>query len=384
MSTTPQEQLAQDLDTLAMLLPTLEPMLYITPIEYKDDFDSIAGASAKIIVVGKKFAALPRTERYGVLLHECWHLLLQHVTEAVADRNRVLVNIAMDIVINQFIRDLPQYGTAITLPAKGVNITGGGRYVGLAWQEVYDLLLEQASANGGAGDSFDEHEFDPSAAEDLAAQVITAKNIIDAGGAGVSTGRWLESANREVEITTPPLHHESWTSKLNHILTSTLARSYPTWMRVDRRAFAKGEYARSYTSPVQALAPTRILVDTSGSMEGFLATALQDAYEVVRQLNPQELDIVYYDTRVCEVVQVIAYGSEVLSISDITHVSGGGGTCVTNALAELQDDKITIVITDGEDELRAEPYGAKPAAWIVYDNDNTGNTGITLRVDTMR
>jgi len=70
--------------------------------------------------------------------HEILHCAFDHMTR-VGSRDKMLSNIAMDYAVNQILVD-ERIGEKITQ----VNICYDAKYRGMAWEEIYDELYEQA------------------------------------------------------------------------------------------------------------------------------------------------------------------------------------------------------------------------------------------------
>ena len=62
-----------------------------------------------LLVNPEFFATLPMEQRIGVLIHECQHVILQHIFRK-GERDHKLFNIAADIAINQHIENIPEGG----------------------------------------------------------------------------------------------------------------------------------------------------------------------------------------------------------------------------------------------------------------------------------
>ena len=139
-------------------------------------------------------------------------------------------------------------------------------------------------------------------------------------------------------------------------------------------------YQASRTQYEPSLPKTRILLDTSGSMRDTIGSAIKDIANILRSLNCMNVEILLYDTQVCDTIVLVDNGHVLDDPADWTSVSGGGGTNVRDALVSLQmTNDLTMVITDGQDELTAFDLAVRPAVWIVY-GDNFGDTGVTIHI----
>lgn len=147
-------------------------------------------------------------------------------------------------------------------------------------------------------------------------------------------------------------------------------------------------YQASRTQYEPSLPKTRILLDTSGSMRDIIGSAIKDIANILRSLNCMNVEILLYDTQVCDTIVLMPneHGHVLDDPTDWTAVSGGGGTNVRDALVSLQMtndlndlNDLIMVITDGQDELTAFDLAVRPAVWIVYGN-NSGDTGVTIHI----
>lgn len=95
----------------------------------------------KLVIDPDKFMALKSDkERVAILIHEVYHILHKHVfipEEVIVARNRKQMNVALDLAINQLIKNLPDFACTIDkfrdknkVPFKP-NLT---------WEEYYDAL----------------------------------------------------------------------------------------------------------------------------------------------------------------------------------------------------------------------------------------------------
>lgn len=406
-----KDALNQDIADLLAIIPEVEPFTYLVPMRVDPKLDT-AAMSQKELIFGEAFMdKLTPAERKGVILHEIWHAALCHATDdyPIEPGDHRLRNMAMDIVINQKIKDYANRGYSIELPTyEGMyNPPLGYRladaaYEGMSWCEVYEILRLTApeDCNKVIYATFDEHECSPG--EDTAKKGATivggqlkrnAKAAMDAHDSIKAGQSPLTSAGTEhgggmgVSGGTPAM--VSWQDKLRDVLISVCVRGGVSWQKIDRRAFAMshGEtYQASRTQYEPSLPKTRILLDTSGSMCDIIGSAIKDIANILRSLNCMNVEILLYDTQVCDTIVLMDNGHVLDDPTDWTAVSGGGGTNVRDALVSLQMtndlndlNDLIMVITDGQDELTAFDLAVRPAVWIVYGN-NSGDTGVTIHI----
>ena len=97
------------------------------------------------------FATLPVEERVAVLIHECQHVILQHIFRKGIREHR-LFNIACDIAINQFIENIPKEGMFPETFDFPVKLTAEN-YYNLLVDEKKDQEKEKEESGEGDGDT---------------------------------------------------------------------------------------------------------------------------------------------------------------------------------------------------------------------------------------
>lgn len=95
----------------------------------------------KLVIDPQKFAALKNDkERVAILIHEVYHILHKHVfipEEVIIARNRMRMNIALDLAINQHIKNLPDFACTLDkFRDKNKKVFSPN----LTWEEYYELL----------------------------------------------------------------------------------------------------------------------------------------------------------------------------------------------------------------------------------------------------
>ena len=406
-----KDALNQDIADLLAIIPEVEPFTYLVPMRVDPKLGT-AAMSRKELIFGEAFMdKLTPAERKGVILHEIWHAALCHATDdyPIELGDHRLRNMAMDIVINQKIKDYASRGYSIELPTyEGMyNPPLGYRpedaaYEGMSWCEVYEILKLTApeDRNKVIYATFDEHEHEcspgeggmtnmPNGANGATIVVLkrNAKAAMDAHDSIKAGQSPLTSAGTEhgdgINVFGGTPARVSWQDKLRDVLVSTCVRGGVSWQKIDRRAFAMSHGETYQASRIQyepSLPKTRILLDTSGSMCDIIGSAIKDIANILRSLNCMNVEILLYDTQVCDTIVLVDNGHVVDDPADWTSVSGGGGTNVRDALVSLQmTNDLTMVITDGQDELTAFDLAVRPAVWIVYGN-NSGDTGVTIHI----
>ena len=125
-----------------------------------DEWCQTAATNGRDFFYNTKFVESLSTKKLEFLFaHEIGHCVFDHFGRA-GSRNRQLCNIAQDFAINQILVD-EKIGDKIT----EVEICQDSKYRGLAWEEIYDKLYEEADVRemtldellDQLGDTLDEH-----------------------------------------------------------------------------------------------------------------------------------------------------------------------------------------------------------------------------------
>ena len=132
------------------------------------DWCPTAATNGRDFFYNRDFVEKLSTKKLEFLFgHEIGHCVFDHF-ERAGSRNRMLCNIAQDYAINQILVD-EGIGEKIT----EVDICLDYKYRGLAWEEIYDQLMQEKDENGmtmeelleALGDLLDEHINEDSGAE---------------------------------------------------------------------------------------------------------------------------------------------------------------------------------------------------------------------------
>ena len=116
-----------------------------------------------------------------------------------------------------------------------------------------------------------------------------------------------------------------------------------------------------------------VAVDTSGSIGGEeLAQFLSEVKSICDEVNPEQIDLLYWDTAVAG--HETYMGSELATLTETTQAKGGGGTspeCVPHFIKENRlDPECVIFLTDGYIG-RQDPNDyeiGKPIMWCIKGN----------------
>jgi predicted metal-dependent peptidase len=310
-------------------------------------------------------------ERIAVLTHEIYHILHKHVYYMPEKRqDQLKTNVAMDLVINQLIENLPEGAMLIeNFRDKDKKPFPKNRQ----FEVYYDLLndaetrknsssewekLEDAF-QGREGSPFDSHEFDLGDQDESALKdkLQAVKDLFKRSLDKVSNDHSLVpgGVNELLEAITAQL------KKLDTkaILLAALKASSPasirkrTWKRQSRRW---GDMAPG--SKMGEMPKFYVLLDTSGSI------SVKEANEFFRVTNDfltvgvDKTTIGFFHTELYHEERV----KRNFNLEPIRHKIQGGGTDLTDAFKKLKLKKndMVIVLTDGyfpmpEVDLRGFP-----------------------------
>lgn len=306
---------------------------------------------------------LDEPELRFIVLHENYHKAFRHLTTwlHLYKEDPQLANIACDHVINLKLLDLDNGEGFIKMPVKRPG-HADPKFKGMDAGQVFRELQKQCQQGGdgsGKGDAtgdksgqgqqgFDQHDWESAEAmpekqqQEIAAQIDQAlrQGAILAGKRGGNIDRSL------AELLEPKVN---WREMLREFVTTQcMGRDMSSWRRVNRRFVAGGMYLPGYIS--ESVGRILIGVDTSGSIGGReLQEFMSEVVGVAKQVQPEVLDLVYWDSCVAAHEK---YGvDELEGLETKTKPKGGGGTspsCVTSHMrANNLKPECAIILTDG-------------------------------------
>lgn len=334
---------------------------------------------------GREFAdELDDKELAFVVAHENGHKMYRHLTtwKKLHDEDARLANSACDYVINLMLRDLDRDGAVIQMPrykssSKYIGQTGahGGkikagdimglideRFRGMNSKQVFDILKEEQEESGrgkggegeggeGGGGGLDDHDWEGAkemSAEDkkeLEREIDQAirQGIMAQKRAGVGAG----GMDRELmELMEPKVN---WREVLREFVKAMCsAKDASSWRKVSRRYLGLGIYMPSLIG--EKVGHLVVAIDTSGSIGGpELAEFLSEVKGIAEEVNPQQVDLIYWDSKVA--AHEVYEGAQVADIINSTKAKGGGGTAPSCVSEYLKEQNIVpeciIVLTDG-------------------------------------
>ena len=362
---------------------------------------------------GRKFVSeLTDKELAFLVMHENMHKCYRHLTtwHSLYEINAEVANLACDYVINVQLVDLDPHGKLIMMPIdKQTGKVMGAldyKYRGMDSKQVFDDLMKNAkkqkppkgreSEDGqgsepddGDGDGggnnrqgvddsngkpkgFDEHDWENAKEmtekekEELAKEVDSAlrQGSIYAGKVGANIPRQIG------ELLKPEIN---WRDVLKRFVKTHLKdRDAPSWRKAHRNYLWQDVILPSIIG--KRVKHLVVAIDASGSIIGpMLDLFLTELNKVVTDVNPEKIDILYWDTEVCN--HETFTGSDKKSIVHRTNPRGGGGTnpdCVADHMRKhkLAPDAL-IVLTDGYMHSAPQNWASikTPSLWCVIGND---------------
>jgi predicted metal-dependent peptidase len=351
--------------------------------------------------INKKYSAhfienLSDEELRGLILHENLHVALMHIPrhKDLMKENRLLANVAMDIVVNNIILKLGDKKLC-KLPEGGIF---DPKYDGWSVREIYNDLKKQnpqqpdgsgqsrtqpdgSGQSNGSGkgevvvngktfstDDCDEH--DESGAEGKTPEEMKeleerVQRALREGG--MLAGRLGTKMPRELEesLVSPV----DWRKELqDYVKSAVRGADELTWRKFNRSLLANDILAPSVES--ETITEVVFAVDTSGSIgDADLAAVATQIAAACETCRPEKVRVLWWDTHV--------HGEQVFTddydnIRSLLKPQGGGGTragCVSEYIIK---NKITpdcvVVLTDGYLEDNINWDTTADTLWLVKGN----------------
>ena len=368
MSITPERKLKKVVIDL-MRDPLFADMSGIFMLGTKsiDDNCPTAATNGRDEVYGRAFVeSLDLKELAFVVVHESYHKMLRQLTtwaKLFKDDPR-LCNMAADYVVNLAIVNRDPQGTIVKMPQKDGKDMGllDRRFANMHTKQVFDILKEEQKKGGagqgagqpqaGDGAGFDEHDWEgakqmsPEEQEQLVKEVdqairqgqITAQKMHGASAGGIDR-ELMDLLNPKVD----------WRELLREFVTAVCnGRDFSSWRKPNRRFMSEDIIMPSLVS--ERVGHMVVGIDTSGSIAGpELARFLSEVKEIAEKVNPDKVDLIYWDARVAG--HEVYNSGTLATLVDSTKPKGGGGTDPTCVPAYLDKHGIkpecVIMLTDG-------------------------------------
>jgi predicted metal-dependent peptidase len=315
---------------------------------------------------GEQFIAQLDDKGLGfVIVHEALHKAGRHLHtwEKLHRENAMLANAAADYWVNLTIVKRDPTGAMVAMPKIGGKEIGllDRRFDNMNIKQIYDTLKkeqeergDQGGDQGGQGGSggFDEHDWE--GAKELTKEEVEklAKEVDQAIRQGQIAAAKMHgknggNTNRDLdELLNPKV---DWRVLLREFVTATCAgRDYSSWRKPNRRFLSSDIIMPSLVS--ERVDHMVIGIDTSGSIGGpELTQFLSEVVAIAEHVNPDKVDLIYWDARVAG--HEVYNSGTLATLVNSTKPKGGGGTDPTCVPEYLDKHGIkpecVIMLTDG-------------------------------------
>jgi len=318
-----------------------------------------AATNGRDEIYGTEFVdMLEHKELAFVVVHESYHKMLRHLTiwSKLHEEDPQLANQAMDYVINLAIVNRDPGETVVAMPKKEGKAIGllDRRFANMNTKQVFDILKQEKEdgSGGGGGAGLDEHDWDGAKEmskddiEQLTKEVdqairqgqITAQKMHGKGGGNMSR-ELMDLLNPKV----------NWRDAMRDFVTAICkGRDFASWRKPNRRFLSEDIIMPSLVS--ERIGHIVIGIDTSGSIGGpELTRFLSEVTAIATQVNPDKVDLIYWDARVAG--HEVYNDATLATLIGSTKPKGGGGTdprCVSAYLSEHGiKPECVIMLTDG-------------------------------------
>ena len=341
---------------------------------------------------GRKFIEkLDDRELRGLILHENLHKAFRHMTiwDNLWKENPKLANMACDYVINLMIVDSDKDGKNVSLPEGGLY---DEQYRGMDAGTVFRLLKQQEKQNGkGDGDGnpseeenqsegLDEHGWED--AQDLSQEEkqAHAREVDQALRQGaILAGKLGATVPREIgEVLESKI---DWREALAEFINSfCIDKDVSTWRKPNRRWVDQNVYLPSLIG--ESVGRIVVAIDTSGSIDTrVIGEFLSEVKKICETVNPEGLDLLYWDTSVCAHEKYDVGNYE--GLMQTTKPAGGGGTapqCIVNFMSDMRmKAECVIVLTDGYVDNWGDGWSA-PVLWGITSKNKEAPHGRTIHI----
>lgn len=299
-----------------------------------------------------------------VVLHEALHKAGRHLHtwEKLHKENHQLANMACDYWVNLTIVKRDPDGKLVAMPKLDGKEIGllDRRFDNMSIKQIYDILKREQEERGGRGGDgeggesggFDEHDWAGAKRLTKEEKEVLAKDVDQALRQGQIAAQKMHgkgggNMSRDfADLLNPKV---DWRVLLREFVSAVCnGRDFSSWRKPNRRFLSQDIIMPSLVS--ERVDHMVIGIDTSGSIGGpELAQFLSEVVAIAEQVNPEKVDLIYWDAAVAghEV-----YNSGTLStLVNSTKPKGGGGTDPTCVPAYLDKHGIkpecVIMLTDG-------------------------------------
>jgi predicted metal-dependent peptidase len=327
-----------------------------------------------------------------VIVHEALHKAGRHLHTwgKLHKENPQLANCAMDYWVNLTIIKRDPNGAMVTMPKLDGKQIGlyDRRFDNMNIKQIYDILKreQEESGGGGGGEGFDEHDWD--GAKELSKEEVEqlAKEVDQALRQGQIAaakmhGKGGGNANRDLDDLLNP--KVDWRQLLREFVSAVCSgRDFSSWRKPNRRFLSQDIIMPSLVS--ERVGHMVIGIDTSGSIGGpELTQFLTEVVAIAEQVNPDKVDLIYWDAHVAG--HEVYNNATLKDLINSTKPRGGGGTQVSCVSKYLDKHGIkpecVLILTDG---YLGNDWGQwdVPVLWAICGgNKATAPVGKTIHVE---
>jgi predicted metal-dependent peptidase len=369
--------------------------------EVVDDVPTACTNGRDVLYGREFFVQHTEKEQRAIVLHENWHKALRQlfIWNKLFKENPQLANIAADYVVNLLIFDADPLRKEVSLPGSALL---DQRYRNMDTGEVYRLLKQEAQQNQSVtlytvGDpagvkvpvnpdgslpddtpGMDDHNWEDATALPADKQRKWDEAIDRAlRQGGMMAGKVGGGVPRAVTDTLVP--KVDWRALLEEFITEICAgHDMSSWKRPNRRWVGRGVYLPSLVG--ESIGRMVVGIDTSGSIGEELRLFLGAMQDIALKLQPAGVDLLYWDSRVCnhEVYTPDNYHALITS----TRPKGGGGTdpqCVVDYLKTKRMEPLCcVMLTDGHVGSWGHPWPC-PVIWGIT-SDKVAKNGKSVKI----
>ena len=326
------------------------------------DWCPTAATNGRDFMYNKDFVTKLSVKKLEFLLaHEICHAIFDHFGR-VGSRDRQLANIAQDYAVNQILVD-ERIGEKIT----EVKICYDPKYRGLAWEEIYDQLYEQAEKIPmdqllkQLGDLLDEHikeqegpgdsdktkdgKGKPMLSKEEAEQIKQEiKEAMIQSAAAAGAGKTPAGIMRMIKTMTEP--KMDWRQLVQQEIQSIVRNDY-SFTRVNRKSMHSGAILPGMKEATTI--DVAIAIDMSGSIGEEDATVfLSEIKGIMDQYEDFKINLWCFDTDIYNHQAITHDNAEDLVEYE---PQGGGGTDFDVNFTFMEENDIRpkkfIMFTDG-------------------------------------
>ena len=340
------------------------------PTAYTDGFNVTYGADFIDKLTDEQLRA--------VILHENMHKMYRHTIlwQHLWRKSPQLANIAADYVVNGVIQEAINEGATYVQFWNEPKPLYDPKYShGMSVGEVFKELLQQCEKKGGPspgsngmGESMDDHgwaeaeQWSQKELDSIQQQIDSAirqGNVL----AGKVGGKSARDIGELMEV-----HIDPWALLREFLRDTCQGEGDLSYQRPNRRFL---QYDMIMPTEICETLPHIVFgIDTSGSIHGEALTyLLSNVAHVFKTVDPERVDLLYWDTQVAGVEQYER--GELDKMLSSTQPAGGGGTspqCVSNYLRDNKlQPTVLVMLTDGYvDSWPSDP--GVPVIWLIYEN----------------